>query len=97
MRSLVCLLTPLSFGAHESRSTLYAPPSTLYPLRSTLYPQSDLIRRLHPTTKAATLKKEYTMPWQTAPPLIIIAGAFNVAAGLMWGAQAITGEVRLIS
>ena len=34
------------------------------------------------------------MPWQTAPPLIIIAGAFNVAAGLMWGAQAITGEVR---
>jgi len=27
------------------------------------------------------------MPWQTAPPLIIIAGAFNVAAGLMYGAQ----------
>lgn len=36
------------------------------------------------------------MPWQTAPPLIIIAGAFNVAAGLMWGAQAITGEERSI-
>jgi len=27
------------------------------------------------------------MPWQTAPSLIIIGGAFNVAAGLMWGAQ----------
>eukprot|EP00558_Chaetoceros_sp_UNC1202_P003594 CAMPEP_0197249800 /NCGR_PEP_ID=MMETSP1429-20130617/49392_1 /TAXON_ID=49237 /ORGANISM="Chaetoceros sp., Strain UNC1202" /LENGTH=67 /DNA_ID=CAMNT_0042711451 /DNA_START=118 /DNA_END=321 /DNA_ORIENTATION=+ len=27
------------------------------------------------------------MPWQTAPGLIIIGAAFNVAAGLMWGAQ----------
>eukprot|EP00979_Chaetoceros_neogracilis_P011147 scaffold2707_cov273-Chaetoceros_neogracile.AAC.9 len=27
------------------------------------------------------------MPWQTAPPLIIIGLAFNAAAGLMWGAQ----------
>eukprot|EP00554_Chaetoceros_debilis_P007615 CAMPEP_0194073330 /NCGR_PEP_ID=MMETSP0149-20130528/801_1 /TAXON_ID=122233 /ORGANISM="Chaetoceros debilis, Strain MM31A-1" /LENGTH=69 /DNA_ID=CAMNT_0038753337 /DNA_START=79 /DNA_END=288 /DNA_ORIENTATION=- len=27
------------------------------------------------------------MPWQTAPSLIIIGGAFNVGAGLMWGAQ----------
>lgn len=35
------------------------------------------------------------MPWQTAPPLIIIAGAFNVAAGLMFGAQRLGyGEVR---
>jgi len=34
------------------------------------------------------------MPWQTAPPLIIIAGAFNVAAGLMYGAQRLGfGEV----
>eukprot|EP00580_Thalassiosira_gravida_P003064 CAMPEP_0201603854 /NCGR_PEP_ID=MMETSP0492-20130828/4176_1 /ASSEMBLY_ACC=CAM_ASM_000837 /TAXON_ID=420259 /ORGANISM="Thalassiosira gravida, Strain GMp14c1" /LENGTH=64 /DNA_ID=CAMNT_0048067741 /DNA_START=92 /DNA_END=286 /DNA_ORIENTATION=+ len=24
------------------------------------------------------------MPWQAAPPLIIIIGAFNVAAGLIW-------------
>lgn len=35
------------------------------------------------------------MPWQTAPPLIIIGGAFNVAAGLMYGAQRLGfGEVR---
>ena len=34
------------------------------------------------------------MPWQTAPSLIIIGGAFNVAAGLMWGAQRLGfGEV----
>eukprot|EP00579_Thalassiosira_antarctica_P001268 CAMPEP_0201865688 /NCGR_PEP_ID=MMETSP0902-20130614/505_1 /ASSEMBLY_ACC=CAM_ASM_000551 /TAXON_ID=420261 /ORGANISM="Thalassiosira antarctica, Strain CCMP982" /LENGTH=65 /DNA_ID=CAMNT_0048390507 /DNA_START=53 /DNA_END=250 /DNA_ORIENTATION=+ len=24
------------------------------------------------------------MPWQAAPPLLIIIGAFNVAAGLIW-------------
>jgi len=24
------------------------------------------------------------MPWQAAPPLLIIVGAFNVAAGLIW-------------
>lgn len=24
------------------------------------------------------------MPWQAAPSLIIIIGAFNVAAGLVW-------------
>jgi hypothetical protein len=35
------------------------------------------------------------MPWQTAPSLIIIGGAFNVAAGLMWGAHRLGyGEVR---
>jgi hypothetical protein len=34
------------------------------------------------------------MPWQTAPSLIIIGGAFNVAALLMYGAQRLTGEVR---
>jgi hypothetical protein len=35
------------------------------------------------------------MPWQTAPSLIIIGGAFNVAAGLMYGAQRLGfGEVR---
>jgi hypothetical protein len=34
------------------------------------------------------------MPWQTAPPLIIIGLAFNAAAGLMWGAQRLGyGEV----
>lgn len=34
------------------------------------------------------------MPWQTAPSYIIIGGAFNVAAGLMWGAQRLGyGEV----
>ena len=27
------------------------------------------------------------MPWQSVPPLLIIAGAFNVAAGLMWTVQ----------
>jgi hypothetical protein len=26
-----------------------------------------------------------TMPWQTVPSLIIIGGAFNVVAGLLWG------------
>lgn len=25
------------------------------------------------------------MPWQTVPSLLIIGGAFNAAAGLMWG------------
>jgi hypothetical protein len=40
--------------------------------------------------------KEHTlkMPWQTAPSLIIIGGAFNLAALLMYGAQRLTGEVR---
>jgi len=27
------------------------------------------------------------MPWQAVPSFVIIAGAFNAAAGLMWGAQ----------
>eukprot|EP00555_Chaetoceros_dichaeta_P004857 CAMPEP_0198258574 /NCGR_PEP_ID=MMETSP1447-20131203/7959_1 /TAXON_ID=420782 /ORGANISM="Chaetoceros dichaeta, Strain CCMP1751" /LENGTH=65 /DNA_ID=CAMNT_0043945719 /DNA_START=36 /DNA_END=233 /DNA_ORIENTATION=- len=27
------------------------------------------------------------MPYQTAPPLIIIFAAFNAASGLMWGVQ----------
>jgi hypothetical protein len=35
------------------------------------------------------------MPWQTAPSLIIIGGAFNLAALLMYGAQRLTGEVRI--
>jgi len=35
------------------------------------------------------------MPWQAVPSLLIICGAFNVAAGLMWGAQRLGfGEVR---
>jgi len=29
------------------------------------------------------------MPWQSVPPLLIIIGAFNVAAGAMWGIQRI--------
>ena len=37
------------------------------------------------------------MPWQSVPPLIIIAGAFNVAAGLIWGVQRLSyGEDRKI-
>ena len=35
------------------------------------------------------------MPWQSAPSLLIIIGAFNVAAGAMWGIQRIAyGKVR---
>ncbi len=34
------------------------------------------------------------MPYQTAPSLLIIAGAFNAAAGLMWASQRLGyGEV----
>eukprot|EP00562_Extubocellulus_spinifer_P034581 CAMPEP_0178683588 /NCGR_PEP_ID=MMETSP0699-20121125/2387_1 /TAXON_ID=265572 /ORGANISM="Extubocellulus spinifer, Strain CCMP396" /LENGTH=65 /DNA_ID=CAMNT_0020328199 /DNA_START=30 /DNA_END=227 /DNA_ORIENTATION=+ len=29
------------------------------------------------------------MPWQSAPSLLIIIGAFNVAAGAVWGIQRI--------
>jgi len=35
------------------------------------------------------------MPWQSAPSLLIIIGAFNVAAGAMWSIQRIAyGKVR---
>lgn len=38
---------------------------------------------------------EATMPWQSAPSLLIIIGAFNVAAGAVWGIQRIAyGKVR---
>jgi len=33
------------------------------------------------------------MPWQFVPSMVIIGGAFNAAAGLMYGAQLLTGEV----
>ena len=33
------------------------------------------------------------MPWQFLPSMVIIGGAFNAAAGLMYGAQLLTGEV----
>ena len=34
------------------------------------------------------------MPYQSVPSLLVIAGAFNAAAGLMWGAQRLGfGEV----
>eukprot|EP00559_Dactyliosolen_fragilissimus_P002737 CAMPEP_0184854840 /NCGR_PEP_ID=MMETSP0580-20130426/221_1 /TAXON_ID=1118495 /ORGANISM="Dactyliosolen fragilissimus" /LENGTH=66 /DNA_ID=CAMNT_0027349185 /DNA_START=111 /DNA_END=311 /DNA_ORIENTATION=+ len=37
------------------------------------------------------------MPWQVAPSLLIIGGAFNAAAGLMWAAQRLGyGEDKLI-
>jgi hypothetical protein len=36
------------------------------------------------------------MPWQPVPSFIIIGGAFNVAAGLIWGAHRLGyGEVRV--
>jgi hypothetical protein len=36
------------------------------------------------------------MPWQAAPSLLIIIGAFNVAAGLIWSVdRAYYGKVRL--
>ncbi|KAL3808793.1 hypothetical protein ACHAXA_011177 [Cyclostephanos tholiformis] len=35
------------------------------------------------------------MPWQAAPSLLIIIGAFNVAAGLIWSVdRAYYGKVR---
>ena len=35
------------------------------------------------------------MPWQAAPSLIIIMGAFNVAAGLIWSVDRVYyGKVR---
>ena len=35
------------------------------------------------------------MPWQAAPSLIIIVGAFNVAAGLIWSVDRVYyGKVR---
>ena len=38
------------------------------------------------------------MPWQAAPSLIIIFGAFNVAAGLIWTVdRAYYGKVCYIS
>ena len=37
------------------------------------------------------------MPWQAAPSLLIIIGAFNVAAGLIWSVdRAYYGKVRMI-
>ena len=36
--------------------------------------------------KRAQRKKE-TMPWQTAPALVIISGAFTVTGGLLMGIQ----------
>eukprot|EP00521_Asterionellopsis_glacialis_P001386 CAMPEP_0195258720 /NCGR_PEP_ID=MMETSP0706-20130129/7555_1 /TAXON_ID=33640 /ORGANISM="Asterionellopsis glacialis, Strain CCMP134" /LENGTH=69 /DNA_ID=CAMNT_0040312119 /DNA_START=58 /DNA_END=267 /DNA_ORIENTATION=- len=37
------------------------------------------------------------MPWQAAPSFIIIMGAFNVTAGLMWGIQRLSyGKDRAI-
>lgn len=39
-----------------------------------------------------------TMPWQAAPSLLIICGAFNVVAGLMWGLDRMYyGRVRCLS
>jgi hypothetical protein len=36
------------------------------------------------------------MPWQAAPSLIIIMGAFNVAAGLIWSVDRVYyGKVRI--
>ena len=35
------------------------------------------------------------MPWQAVPSFLIIGGAFNVAAGIIWGVQRLGyGEVR---
>ena len=35
------------------------------------------------------------MPWQAAPPLLIIFGAFNVASGLIWAVdRGYYGKVR---
>ena len=40
-------------------------------------------------------RRQAKMPWQSAPSLLIIIGAFNVAAGAMWGIQRIAyGKVR---
>jgi len=37
------------------------------------------------------------MPWQAAPSLIIIMGAFNVAAGLIWSVDRLYyGKVRIL-
>ena len=37
-----------------------------------------------PTLLRGRNRKASIMPWQAAPSLIIIIGAFNVAAGLVW-------------
>ena len=39
----------------------------------------------------------YTMPWQIAPPLVIIAGAFSATGGLLYGIQYLAyGKVRTL-
>ena len=54
----------------------------------------NLTKTLTNTNKRRERNK---MPWQSIPPLIIIGGAFNVAAGLIWGIQRLQhGEVRLL-
>ena len=46
-------------------------------------------------TRDVRRRSQAKMPWQSAPSLLIIIGAFNVAAGAMWGIQRIAyGKVR---
>ena len=51
-------------------------------LPSASFPIPNLYVPIPP--QGTSLQQEEKMPWQTAPSLLIIVGAFNVAAGLIW-------------
>ena len=55
-------------------------------LLMSIWKSRELCSRKKREEKRAQRKKE-TMPWQTAPALVIISGAFTVTGGLLMGIQ----------
>lgn len=85
-----CVRVDSSFCAQTLQSSVFQ----LRAFRTSLYSFLFLIN----SRNSLSLSLEETnMPWQAAPSLIIIVGAFNVAAGLIWTVDRVhLGKVRSV-